>query len=715
MSSLASLAQVKAFNPKRRGVRCEGCGNACLLSVVEFGDGRRFISGNRCERAYEVMFGEHRAFRSKAPNVVALEQGLIARLGDVRAEGPRGAVSIGLMNVMHLYENMPFWHALLEGLGFSVLVPDDDAAACHADEAAGTIPSESVCHPAKLAHLRYAYLANAGAAAVFMPRFERSARCPVSSLYADALRDNVGDRLLVTPLLQSIGPRGIAKRQQDQAILFEALSALAPAGVPIERREFDQALQKAFEAQRAFDAALESATAKAVDWVAADESRRGAVLVGRPYHMDPALLHRIDQELNRLGFAVVPAIGLNGLLAGKHRDLPSSGPFDSIAARKTGASGLSRSEWLTPFFRVGVGSNDMQRGKSRYLPMWKPAKHLVGAVEAAASLPRFDVVALRSFGCLYDAVAFDEARDLANQLHRPFTELKIDDVADTAHIRIRLRTLADTTSLGAAGSAAPPANTTPFGAACVSAAPPACDDASRIRSRGMSGCAPSEGIGRGASVTPDMCSTAKALVNRVLAAVEGSEPPYTVEIPFVCHDCLVDALPFELQHVTGYAPTIEVALSSASRQHPTQAAPSPQATRPLIGLVGNPFLVFDPAMNEGVVQLLDYLGCDVAMPEAGLLEVEDVRYLQQLDAFHQAGVDHVIYLQSFGCLKGHVQSRGALHQLARRYPDMPITVIDYDPESSALNRENRIRLAVEAAKANYTVASNTRTRPHRRA
>lgn len=86
------------------------------------------------------------------------------------------------------------------------------------------------------------------------------------------------------------------------------------------------------------------------------------------------------------------------------------------------------------------------------------------------------------------------------------------------------------------------------------------------------------------------------------------------------------------------------------------------------------------------------------LPDPRNLIADDVRYLSQLDAFARARVDQVIYVQSFGCLKGHVHARGAAQEFARRYPDMPVTVIDYDPESSALNRENRVRLVVEAAK-----------------
>ncbi len=623
-STIVTLEELRAFKPSRKAVRCAGCGNACLLSVVEFGDGRRFVSGNRCDRAHEVMFGTPLAQSGKAPNVVELEQKLIAACGSVRAGGSRGSVRIGLMNVMNAYEAFPFWHGLFKALGFSIIVPDDEAASAFADEAAGTIPSESVCHPAKLAHIRYAYLVHEGADAVFMPRYERGTRCPVSSCYADVLRDNVQVDLLVSPLLQAIAPRGIMHRLEDRAALFQAIAPLAPAGASIGETEFDGALEAAMRAQREFDSAIAAATSKAVEWVSAGESRRGVVLIGRPYHPDPALLHRIDRELSRLGFAVVPATGLGGL----------------------------------------------RRGGARALPLWKPAKHLMGTIETAASLPRFEVVALRSFGCGYDAVAFGEARDLAESMHRPFTELKIDDIVDTAHIRIRLRTLAE------AGKAK----------GWLSRPMQQVGDASPDRASGSGSLLPGSG-----SITPDLCSTAKELVRCVIEAADRVPPPYTVEIPFICQDCLVDALPFEMRHVTGYAPNVNVVRSEGGRECPVKGE------RPLIGLVGNPFLVFDPDMNEGVVGLLERLGCDVALPDARLLEVEDVRYFQQLDIFREKGVDHVIYLQSFGCLKGHVQSRGARHGFARRYPDMPVTVIDFDPESSALNRENRVRLAAEAA------------------
>jgi hypothetical protein len=123
------------------------------------------------------------------------------------------------------------------------------------------------------------------------------------------------------------------------------------------------------------------------------------------------------------------------------------------------------------------------------------------------------------------------------------------------------------------------------------------------------------------------------------------------------------------------------------------------AGAPQMGIIGNPLLVFDSFMNENIAQLLAELGLRVVWPDASLIYAEDISYKDQLQKFNAEGVRDVIYLQSFLCLKGHVASRGALHSLRREFAGMDITVIDYDPESSALNRENRIRLAVEQARS----------------
>lgn len=220
-----------------------------------------------------------------------------------------------------------------------------------------------------------------------------------------------------------------------------------------------------------------------------------------------------------------------------------------------------------------------------------------------------------------------------------------------------------------------------------------------------------------------------------------------IELPYVCKQCLLDSLPAIVRHATGTAPNIRwvapwpesapfanntcnttssrrespdvscetivplshniaINVSRETSQGQTSSSdlslpPSLRESRPRIGIVGNALLCFDAFMNDNIVAFIESQGCEAVLPDPALLYTEDVRYLPQLDRFAEQGVQHVIYLQSFGCLKGHIRARGALHELARRYPTIPVTVIDYDPEASALNRENRIRLALAAAKATF--------------
>ena len=626
-SSLLPLNEVRGLHPKRTSKRCPGCGNACLVSIVDFGGGRRFVSGNRCERAYEALFGERAiATSSKATNIVALEQKLIAQFGDVSHNGPRGGTVVGLMNAMNVYESVPFWHTLFAQLGFSIVVPCDGKAAHLSDRAAETIPSESVCHPAKVAHLRYAHLVEKGAHVVFMPRFERGTRCPVACSYACALADNVEDVRLSSPTIKAIRPKALRKFPHDLDTLFDTISGWANN---IERDEFLAALELALQEQERFEKTLADAAAKVFDWLGEDPSRRAAIVAGRPYHVDPALIHGIDEELARLGFAVIPMLALEKQL-------------HAIRSKRA---------------------------------LWKPSKHLCELVQLTVGNPQLEIVGLRSFGCGFDAVSFDEAHDLANSLHRPFTELKIDDIADHAHIRIRLRTLAYTSGIG-------------NGKARTASTQHTIDDPHKSHVE--------------LPVTSDLCSTAKALIQLAKQQLNDGNPnSETLHVPRICLECLTDALPYELVHTGVGSPSIEFVASSqlvaATEPHRCGfAAPRARTstTRPKVGLVGNPLLVFNDELNEHVADLVETLGWQLVYPDPDLVEIEDVRYLAQLEEFRRDGVQRVLYLQSFGCLKGHVQSRGALHGLAQRFPDLPITVIDYDPESSALNRENRIRLAL---------------------
>lgn len=205
------------------------------------------------------------------------------------------------------------------------------------------------------------------------------------------------------------------------------------------------------------------------------------------------------------------------------------------------------------------------------------------------------------------------------------------------------------------------------------------------------------------AVPSDVCFVAAVLAGYVIRLAEENPALDEVKLPDVCERCLLDALSLVVWQALGrevrivWVPPEEFFAKEESEGLSPCEPAKEESDLVRIGIVGNALLCFDPFMSDHIVDFVNEQGCKAVLPDPRLLATDDVRYLDQLDRFAEQGVRHVIYLQSFGCLKGHIRARGALHELARRYPDMPVTVIDYDPEASALNRENRIRLVLAAA------------------
>ena len=691
-SGLVGPDELQRLEVRREKVTCTGCANACELSVVSFDAERTrcFVSDNRCERGLDEprrrWGGGERAIQPgplshHAPNVIADEQRLIASFGDIEQRGSRGSRRIGLMDSMALFAYRPFWRTLLVELGFSVMLPRPGCEADRMSEAWETVPSESACYPAKTSHVRYFSLCEGGCDAVFMPRFTRNYHCPVQTGYASALAANVGTARsggglapIVSPELANYRPARFVRDEASMERLLATVNELAGDEVPaITRDEFDRAFSTAMQRQEEVSAELARRTEDALRWLADDPSRHGIVLAGRPYHMDEALLHGIDRELAQLGFAVLGVAGL-------------------------AAADPSR-------------ANAHLQGPHP----WMPAKRLVGIARFVADHPQLDAVFLQSFGCGFEAVSIEEAADVLDAVGKPCTTLKVDDISDLAHIRIRLRTLAAAIAMrgevedgkAAEGSAAErsrqkcpavPGKTASL-LADIAKRPLDADDLECARR----------------SCVKDVCFTANAMAARVIRMLRDDPGITRVELPRVCETCLTDAVPRIVERACGRTPEYawvpwDTVISSGAAEDMAPSVISSGANevsavekahlnpRPRIGIVGNPLIVFEPFMNDHIVEMLESLGCEPIMPDPVLLAGDDVRYLDQLALFDEQGIHDVIYLLSFGCLKGHVSARGALRELHERFTDMRITVIDYDPESSALNRENRIRLAVDAAR-----------------
>ena len=327
-STMISARELESLSVERFSSRCPGCSNACLLAIADFGNDRRFISGNKCSNANDFEFSRNEEPKARAaeaaaiegrepaprphqaPNAIAVEQHLLQSVESVVQAGLRGARAIGIMNCFETYEYTPFWRTLFADLGFSVVMPDDARGASLEQAALATVPAEGACFPAKIAHMRAFDLMDAGADVIFMPRFNRIGRCAVSCEYADALADAVpafeqGKVRLSRPHLSSFKVARIAKDEDDLSTLFSEVASFCPDGAPLSREEFDRALEKALASQREFFDAIARANGKVIDWLAEDAQRHAIVVAGRPYHTDPRLMRGIDTMLTKLGFAIL--------------------------------------------------------------------------------------------------------------------------------------------------------------------------------------------------------------------------------------------------------------------------------------------------------------------------------------------------------------------------------------------------------------------------
>ena len=743
-STLLSRQELADFSPKRTTRTCEGCENSCTLSVVtvakakaasapgalgaagaagaagateankqhEATPTRTYIGGNRCGKALELYATGQQSRKHSAPNAVAVQRALLERIPDYEGKGKRASVRVGIMNTLLTYEFTPFWHAFFSDLGFTALLPRERTErSFHVDSAgAETVPSESVCYPAKLSHRRLKQLSQAGATHVFAPRYQRGVNCAVSTGYASALQDGASLTLelaqhMVSPLLPFAKPQRIATSHEARESLFEAVSELATStGDPLSCEEFDHALQTGLAAQQKHESLVRKANEKALAWVESNPNHHGILLLGRPYHIDAATGHRIDEVLTGLGLAVLSPNVIT------RNDAPRLTETDA-----------ADNESIDPASSP-----------------WKKASHMLRLANYAMRHERIDVAALQSFGCLYDGINVVQVGDYLQKHGRLFTALKVDEIADTAHLRIRLRTLAENIEQldlarkeKAAGTEAPETSTAEgaFGTKAVAEVSevtpqykPKQDAAastamaripmldSHLTQYAEEGNVAAfahlsiADIEAARSYTRDLCYSTAAIVGRSLRILAALPQLDALTLPNVCHECVLEAVPYLLERITGRNIhfTWENAWPlGATEEHeaPTDNDLSSTSAdgKPLVGVIGTAPLVFDSFLNDNLLATIESHGCQPILPRPEALFTEDVRYLDQLQHFYDQGVRHVIYLQSFGCLKGHVNVRGGMHDLGKRFPGMNIVVLDYDPEASALNRENRVLLTLAEA------------------
>lgn len=367
---------------------CHGCGNNCRLTVNIFDNGRRFISGNQCERGLGTG-----AEPEKIPDLYRFKQDFIRGLKPVK--GRRGRV--GLPLALGMYELAPLWHAIFTSLGFSAEFSGLSTRATY-ERGQLTIPSDTACYPAKLMHGHMEELIGKCPDFIFSPCLsynidekvsDNSYNCPIVAYYPELLRANMDDLKKVrflSPFLNVNKPSVLAG---------ELLECLNADGWNITRREMKNAVNAGFTAYHGYMAALRAEGDRALEY-ARKNGKRIMILAGRPYHADPEINHGIDKLALSLGFVVVSEDSVSDLAP------------------------------LPPL---------------RVLNQWTYHSRLYRAALYAAEHPDTELVQLVSFGCGIDAITTDEVRSILESRGKLYTQIKIDEITNLGAVRIRLRSL----------------------------------------------------------------------------------------------------------------------------------------------------------------------------------------------------------------------------------------------------------------------------------
>lgn len=387
-SNVIDSEALKSFIHTSKSAVCQGCTNHCRLTVNSFGDGKRFISGNQCEKGLGKAVTEE-----PLPNLYEFKRNYLTSLKS--EEGTRGTV--GLPLALGMYELLPLWHGIFTKLGFKVLVSHMSTRRTY-EKGQFSIPSDTACYPAKIMHGHIESLIEDGVDAIFYPCLtynmdekmtDNHYNCPVVAYYSELLKGNVEELAKVKflyPYLNINNKKELAKE------LYNYLSKFFDG---ITKIEVKSAVNYGIEQYAKYMQAVRDEGARALEF-ARKNNKRIMILAGRPYHIDAEIGHGIDKLANSLGFVVVSE--------------------DSVFR-------------LAEPFTVKV------------LNQWTYHARLYRAARYAAEHKDTELVQLVSFGCGVDAITTDEVRSILESAGKYYTQIKIDEITNLGAVKIRLRSL----------------------------------------------------------------------------------------------------------------------------------------------------------------------------------------------------------------------------------------------------------------------------------
>ena len=390
-SSMLTIEQITNLQFETSMAKCKGCTNNCRLTINKFTGGRQYISGNRCERGLGKTKNEN-----SIPNLYDYKLKRLFSYEPLSADqAPRGTV--GIPRVLNMYENYPFWFTFFTRLGYRVVLSPSSNRKIY-ELGIESIPSESECYPAKLAHGHVAWLINQKVDFIFYPAlfYERDEfhkannhyNCPIVTSYSENIKNNV----------EEIGRGEVVFRNPFMAFssLQTVTSALTKEFTELPVTEVMDAVKAAWDEQAAARQDMRDKGEEVLRFME-ENHVRGVVLAGRPYHVDPEINHGIPELINSYNIAVLTEDAVSHL-AEPERPLIVS-------------------------------------------DQWMYHSRLYAAASYVKTRDDLDLIQLNSFGCGLDAVTTDQVNDILSRSDKIYTCLKIDEVNNLGAARIRIRSL----------------------------------------------------------------------------------------------------------------------------------------------------------------------------------------------------------------------------------------------------------------------------------
>ena len=391
---MAGEEELDSFTAGTSNRRCAGCENKCMLTVTKFSDGKRYITGNRCEK------GEGKAdTHSDLPDLYEYK---LKRLFSYKPLDKKQAVrgSIAIPRVLNMYENYPFWFTLFTDLGFRVVLSPDSSKELY-EKGIDTISSDTACYPAKMVHGHIKTLVEKGEKLIFYPcvnyeqkedeKAQNHYNCPIVATYPEVIANNMNE-LFEEEGVTFMHP--FVPYDNDKRLVRRLTEVFSFMNIP--EKEIKKAVIKAREEENRFKNDVRSAGEEALDYIK-EHGKKAIILSGRPYNLDKEINHGINKMITSFDMAVLSE--------------------DSVCH----LSSLPR--------------------PVRVLDQWTYHSRLYKAADFAGTRDDVELVQLNSFGCGVDAVTTDQVEEILENNKKLYTILKIDEGTNLGAARIRIRSL----------------------------------------------------------------------------------------------------------------------------------------------------------------------------------------------------------------------------------------------------------------------------------